>query len=469
MHSNTHPHTRGTRRRALALGSVSAMVMAALPALAGAAAPASAAASAVAAPAPAVAPIPAITGHILARTGEATPVSTTQCETTYAIACYSPLQYRIAYDLNPLYNKGITGAGETIVIVDSYGSPTIQNDLNTFDAQWGLPDTQVQIVQYGNVPPFNPKSGSMDGWAGETSLDVEYAHAMAPGAHIVLLETAVSETEGVTGFPEMMAGEKSLIDQGVGDVISQSFSATENTFPGFAQGDYSSLLKLRYAYADAATHGVTVLDAAGDSGATDAMLTGNDLYPYRVADWPASDPLVTSIGGAQLYLNNSGHRLQPDTVWNDGYGAGGGGVSAIFARPGYQGGVSKVVGSHRGYPDITMSAAVNGGAWIYTSFDPSQTGWAVVGGTSEATPLFSGIVALADQKAGHRLGNINAALYALGAQAQSGSTTTGLVDITAGDNSYSGVIGYTALPGFDLASGWGTIDAAKFVPALARL
>jgi len=103
-------------------------------------------------------------------------------------------------------------------------------------------------------------------------------------------------------------------------------------------------------------------------------------------------------------------------------------------------------------------------------FDPTQVGWGLVGGTSEATPIFSGIVALADQVAGHRLGDINAALYALGAQSlqKNSAGSTGIVDVTAGDNSYDGVTGYQAGPGFDLASGWGTIDAAKFVPALAQ-
>ena len=133
-----------------------------------------------------------------------------------------------------------------------------------------------------------------------------------------------------------------------------------------------------------------------------------------------------------------------------------------------------VVGSHRGTPDISMSAAVNGGCWVYMSFAGIETsgvdnpGWYIFGGTSEASPIFSGIVALADQVAGHRLGLINPALYALGQASQHGDSNTGLVDITAGDNSFAGVTGYAAAPGYDLASGWGTIDAAKFVRALAQ-
>jgi hypothetical protein len=100
-----------------------------------------------------------------------------------------------------------SGAGRTIVIVDSFGSPTIANDLHVFDQQWGFPDPDLQVMKFGNVPPFNPNDSTMVGWAQETTLDVEYAHAIAPGAKIVLAETPVAEVEGTSGFPEMMAAE----------------------------------------------------------------------------------------------------------------------------------------------------------------------------------------------------------------------------------------------------------------------
>jgi subtilase family serine protease len=417
-----------------------------------------------------VKPIPAVSGHI-ASAALVAPESTSDCVASFGIHCYSPLQYRLAYNLNPLYAKGITGAGRTIVIVDSFGSPTIQNDLNVFDAQWGIPDTTVQIVQAGTIPPFDPTDGTMVGWAQETTLDVEYAHAIAPGAHIVLVETPVAETEGVTGFPEMMTAEKNLIDHGVGDVITQSFGATENTFPGFDQKDFSSLLNLRFAFQDAALHGVTVLASSGDDGATDATLDGSGVFPFPVNSWPSSDPLVTSIGGTQLNLDNAGNRVSPDVVWNDGFGAGGGGVSGVFPRPLFQIGVRSVVGNHRGTPDISMSAAVDGACWVYYSFVRPTSPWHLFGGTSEASPIFSGIVAMADQVAGHRLGNINGALYLLGAASQLPHSPlhTGLVDVTSGDNSFAGVTGFPATAGYDLSSGWGTIDAAQFIPALAKL
>jgi subtilase family serine protease len=418
-------------------------------------------------------PVPAIGHPVLAKTLVA-PISTTQCRAQLGIACYSPLQYRVAYNLNPLYSgktlgRSITGAGRTIVIVDSFGSPTIANDVHVFDQQWGFADPDLKIIKFGNVPPYDPTNSDMVGWAFETTLDVEYAHSIAPGAKIVLAETPVDEVEGTSGLPEMMNAERWLINHGIGDVISQSFGATENTFPGFDSGNFSSLLDLRYAFKDALAHRVTVLAASGDNGATDLESDASTLYPYRVNSWPSTDPLVTSVGGTMLNLDNSGNRLSPDVVWNDGFGAGGGGVSGVFSRPFYQNLVAGRVGKMRGTPDISMSAAVDGAAWVYTSFGGEAVGWHLVGGTSEATPIFSGIVALANQVAHHRLGLINPGLYLLGALSQHGTHGTGIVDVTSGNNSFGGVTGFDAVRGYDLASGWGTINAAKFVPALARV
>ncbi|MET9534844.1 MULTISPECIES: S53 family peptidase [unclassified Streptomyces] len=406
--------------------------------------------------------VPAVAGHQLV-SGVSSPLPTEQCQAKWKIACYTPIQYRQAYHLNPLYKSGVTGKGRTIVIVDSFGSPTVQHDLDVYSKQFGMKSAQVQVKKWGHVPEFDPKNSDMTGWAGETTLDVEMAHAVAPDARIVLVETAVAETEGVTGLPEMMSAEKSLIDHGVGDVITQSFGATENTFPGFDKGDFSSIGKLRYAFKDAAEHGVTVLASSGDGGATDSTADGKGYYKKRVNSWPSSDPLVTSIGGTQLHLDAKGDRTAPESVYNDN-GAGGGGQSHVFGRPAFQNGEKAAVGTRRGTPDVSMAAAVNGGAWVYSSYDPTAVGWDVSGGTSEASPLFSGVVALADQAAGHRVGNINDALYTL-----SHHTSSGIVDVNDGtNNSYQGVTGYTAADGYDMATGVGTVDASRFVPALAR-
>ncbi|MYT33707.1 MULTISPECIES: S53 family peptidase [unclassified Streptomyces] len=410
--------------------------------------------------------VPAIAGHQLVH-GVGSPLSIAECRAKYKLACYDPLQYRTAYNLNALYSKGITGKGRTIVIVDSFGSPTVQHDLDVYSKQFGIPSTKVNVVKWGNVPAFDPKNPDMTGWAGETTLDVEMAHAVAPDAKIVLVETAVAETEGTTGLPEMMDAEKAMIDRGVGDVISQSFGATENTFPGFDKGDFSSIKNLRYAFKEAAKKHVTVLASSGDGGATDNTADGKGFYKERVNSWPSSDPLVTSVGGTQLHLNDKGQRIKPDSVYND-HGAGGGGQSHVFTRPAFQNVVKSTVGDRRGTPDISMTAAVDGGAWIYSSYDPTATGWGITGGTSEAAPLFSGIVALADQAAGRRLGNINDALYTLYKHSAHGKST-GIVDVNDGtNNSYEGVTGYTAVNGYDMATGIGTVDAARFVPALAR-
>jgi subtilase family serine protease len=189
-----------------------------------------------------------------------------------------------------------------------------------------------------------------------------------------------------------------------------------------------------------------------------------------------------------LHLNAVGDHTSPDTVWNDTYSvatnnfifgddgpnplAGGGGKSIIFGRPSYQNGVRSVVGNQRGVPDISMSGACNGAVNAYQSFGGQPAGWYQVCGTSEATPIFSGIVALADQVAGHPLGVINPALYQLSAE-----HAPGIVDVTKGnttvsfeqDGSLDTVVGANARRGYDLASGVGTVDAAFFVPELARI
>jgi subtilase family serine protease len=395
------------------------------------------------------------------------PPDTNFCLANFGIHCYQPAQLQKAYDLAPLFASGVTGRGETIVVVDSFGSPTIQNDLHTFDQTFGLPDPpSLRTFQpAGAVPPFDPTNDDMVGWAEETTLDVEWSHVMAPGANIVVLATPVSETEGVTGFPEIVKAENWAIDHNIGDVISMSFGATEQTFP-----NRGAIFGLRSAFKNAAEHHVALLGSSGDAGATDYQLNLSDLYTFPVTSWPASDPLVTAIGGTQLTLDESGNRLQPDVVWNDDFGAGGGGLSTVFDRPDFQDGLRSTVDHHRGVPDISMSAAVDGGVDVYYTFDPGLVGWNVFGGTSVSAPEFAGIVSLADQyNHGRRIDDLNEQLYRL-------DTKHGLVDVTQGDNTITfqntdgntyTVQGFPAGPGYDLSSGVGTIDAAYFVPALA--
>src|SRR5580693_9151354 len=186
------------------------------------------------------------------------PGTQAQCEAQFTVPCYGPDQFQTAYNEQPLFNSGITGAGQTIVIVDSFGSPTIKSDLATFDAQFNLPaPPSFRIIQpAGKVPAYNPNNSDMVGWAGETTLDVEWSHTIAPGANILLVETPVSETEGMAGFPQIVKAENYVIDHHLGQVISQSFGATEPTFPSA-----KSIYALRSAYINANAHGVTVLAA----------------------------------------------------------------------------------------------------------------------------------------------------------------------------------------------------------------
>jgi subtilase family serine protease len=410
------------------------------------------------------------------------PASTADCEQHDGIACFDPGQLRAAYQLPPLYAKGITGAGVTIMIVDSFGSPTIRADLAAFDRQFGYPAPPkfTVIAPAGKIPPFKPSDSEMDGWAGETTLDVEYAHALAPGANILLVETPVSETEGVTGFPQVVRAEEYALAHYKVGVISQSFSATEQTFTGAAQ-----LETLRGAYKEAGRSGVTVLAASGDAGATDYQSDQVDYYTSRVTSWPDSDPLVTGVGGTQLRQQGAGYK---SVAWNDTYdrawtlyaegstnpspAASGGGTSKFFARPAYQDGVKAVTGARRGVPDIAMSAACDGSVSVYSSYQPGQAGWSLTCGTSEATPEFAAIVALADQVAGHPLGVINPALYRLAAE-----HAPGIVDVTSGSNTVTfaqgastkpvTVAGYPAGRGYDLVTGVGTVNARELVYELA--
>jgi len=387
--------------------------------------------------------------------------------------CLTPGQVEDAYNLPPLYRHGITGKGETIVIVDSFGSPTIKHDLGVFDKQFNLPaPPSFKIVTpAGKIPKWNPSDSDMTGWGGETTLDVEYAHTIAPGANILLVETPVSETEGVTGFPQIVEAENWVLKWHLGDVISQSFSATEQTFSGGLK--QINQYHLRSAYITAATEkdGPTVLAASGDSGVADVELNGTTYYTHRVTSWPDSDPLVTGVGGTELVAG--AHGTFTSVAWNDTYNkhlgdgtdpyATGGGLSLLFDRPSWQNGVAKVVGGARGVPDVSMSGSCSAPVFTYQSFPQAGTpaGWYPSCGTSEATPEFAGIVALADQVAGHALGVINPTLYKLSAE-----KAPGVVPVTKGNNTVTFVQnkktytikGFPAQAGYSLDDGVGTVN-----------
>src|SRR3954462_7060819 len=291
------------------------------------------------------------------------PPTTQECLQRESIRCYAPAQLARAYNLEPLWRAGWTGGGRTIAIVDSFGSPTIREDLHAFDAAFGYPDPKLTIVQPAGKPPaFDRGDTEQLGWAGETTLDVEWAHAVAPGADILLVETPVAETQGITGFPEIVKADTYVLEHDLADVLSHSLGATEQTFTSKDQ-----LRGQRSAFVRAQAEGVSVLAASGDDGPLARDLRLRRLTT-RGVEWPASDPLVTGVGGTALTLDAEGRREAPGAA-GGGAGAGGGsggGLSTVFARPDWQDGVRALVSTARGIPDVSMSAAVDGGALVWS-------------------------------------------------------------------------------------------------------
>src|SRR3954468_24247438 len=265
-----------------------------------------------------------------------TPPTQAQC-TSAGRRCFTPQSTRAAYNVNPLYAQGYNGTGRTIAVVDSYGSDTMAHDLHVFNQAFGLApmcgeegvtcapgmpkfsQLSLQGSPATKAPPSKSKgTGQEDksAWALEVALDVETAHAMAPGANILLVHTPTAETLGVQGFPQMMAAEKYVVDNHLADVISQSFASAEDAF-----GSAQSLENLRYAFkaAAAADNGPTVLGSSGDGGSANSRKTpvgkGGSTIPFPTVEWPASDPLVTGVGGTYLCTdaNNTTTRVADNT------------------------------------------------------------------------------------------------------------------------------------------------------------
>jgi subtilase family serine protease len=404
-----------------------------------------------------------------ALSADTAPPTYADCQANYDAACYSPQDIRTAYGLNGLIDAGIDGKGQTIVIIDSYGSPTIASDLHAFDVGYGLPDppSLTVLAPLGTVPWDPTTYPDEPGWAAEVTLDVEWAHAMAPGAAIVLLTSPVDETEGVQGMPQFLALEQYALEHHLGKIISQSWGATENTFFPEVAGPQGPRVIADYEafYERAAQENVTLLTGAGDYGTSNQETNGVTFYPFPTVGFPGSSPFVTAVGGTDLYADSSGHYIS-ETVWNDsGCCAGGGGISQIFQEPGYQQSslpwtVQAQLRGMRGVPDVSYNAAVvNEFIFEYASFPGSGgAGWYGIGGTSEGSPQWAGIVADLNQYAGRPLGFLNPALYALGGAGRFSSMGR---DITKGYNGLEDVPGatapgYYATRGWDLASGWGT-------------
>lgn len=349
----------------------------------------------------------------------------------------SSAELQKAYDTAPLYAKHIDGTGLTIATLVAFGDKSAQSYLDRYDADNGLPAANLRTVEpAGAVPACTDPGVATDdcqSWGGETDLDISMIHTLAPGAKILIIATPVSETEGITGFPELMTALDYTASHHLADVVSMSLGTPEDDFAASAQ-----LHDLDSHFKNATDHGVTVLASTGDDGADGMKLDGTTPWGRPVVSFPADEPYVTAVGGTVLALNAGGDRTQPDRLWPQS----GGGVSHEFGVPAWQRNTASATGAAgRSLPDITLEGT---------------------SGTSESSPLMAAIVGLADQAAGRDLGLINPALYAIGAQ----GTGSGIVDVASGCNSTASVTGFCAGAGYDIASGWGTIDAAEFVPAL---
>jgi subtilase family serine protease len=404
----------------------------------------------------------------------AQPPTGAECLALTGAACYQPADLQAQYNFGPLYSAGDNGTGQTIVIFDSYGSPTIRQDLATFDSAFNLPAPPSFNIympegnvnyNYTSLPsPVDLHNKNVDnkiGWAYETTLDVEWSHSMAPGASIDLVVIPADETEGVQGIPNMQNAQQFALSNHLGTIWSNSWSATEQSFHNTA-----TIQNLDKLYAQAAAQGVTAFFATGDDGVANTDKQGN-VYPFPTVNYPPSSPNAVAVGGTQVTTPTASiSSYQPEEVWGT-FGAGGGGYSTVFSEPAAQSaaGITDPSGM-RGVPDVSMNAASLSAVLIYESFDPTvPPGWTQIAGTSEATPLWAGTDAVMNQADGS-LGFLLPRLYQI--YENPALYSEAFHDITVGNNSADGITGYSAGPGWDPASGLGTPNAAGLAAALSQ-
>jgi len=393
------------------------------------------------------------------------------CLTLASPPCYTPLQFRTAYGIQPLISRGITGKGETVVLPQEEawrGEPLlsdIRQDLAKFDRLFGLPapDFRVNTSLAPGAPPYQANVEELE--------DVEVVHAIAPQAAIRVILIRDSGPAEITSQVLTRFAPALRLAPSLGSVVSLSYGAAESCFTREQTAALHSALQF-----DQERH-VTVAVSSGDYGAAGQPCADAPL-PARVAMTFASDPLVLSAGGTSLAASHTTGAYIGETAWNQTdcapadsaeslCGASGGGFSDIFTRPGYQEHVPGI-GARRGVPDVSADAdfdtglalaGVLGGKFLIS---PG-------GGTSAAAPFWAAIVALADQYAGRHLGFINPAIYAI---ARSSQYHRAFHDITTGNNSITvgkvKVKGFSASRGWDPVTGWGSPDAQVLIPLLAR-
>ena len=415
-----------------------------------------------------------------------TPLNATfNCQTNRGpqfIVCYSPQQIRQSYHINTLLNAGITGKGRTIVIIDAFQDPFIQQELAAFDTIFGLPAPTFTQIAPDGLTPFNPNDPSQSGFAGEIALDVQWAHAVAPAAKIDLVLSKTNHNV------DILSATKFAVDHNLGDVISQSFGQNESCV------NPAQITLQHQIFAEATRKHITLFASSGDQGA--ALRTCDGSSWTQAASSPASDPLVTAVGATELFAapdcsvanpcptphptpgtyNNEVALNEAAGLFTQGNFSTGGGFSALFKRPEYQEGFGAIPAGHRALPDISYSGSINHGVLVAcgTCAGGANPAFFIFGGTSVGSPNWAGLIALADQLAGHRLGFINSALYRIGRSDE----INPFHDITVGNNSVQepdangnlvSVTGFNAHKGWDATTGLGTPKVNALIPLLVLL
>jgi subtilase family serine protease len=359
----------------------------------------------------------------------------------------SPATIRQAYGISQTTFGTIagTGSGQTIAIVDAYNDPNIVADLHAFDVQYGLSDpTLTRISQTGSTTlPGTDPAGKGNSWAMEISLDVEWAHVVAPDAKILLVE-AKSASDA-----DLFAAINTARNYTGVSVISMSWGG------GDTSTNYDSYFTTPSGHIP-----VTFVASSGDSG---AYGTGSRTM---VVESPASSRNVLAAGGTRLTTDASGNWVS-ETGWGNGTssasaGGSGGGVSRYETQPSWQHGVVTQSSTFRALPDVAMDADPASGVAVYDSWDSSTAPWFQVGGTSLAAPMWAGVIAIADQ------GRVLNGLTTLDGPTQTlpmiySLPNTDFHDIVTGNN------GYAARPGFDLVTGRGTPIVNTLVLDLAGM
>lgn len=370
--------------------------------------------------------------------------------TTAPIEAYWPTALQKVYNLTSLYSKGYEGQNFTIGILDFAGNPYIQQQLAYYDSIVKLPNPpNFTIVPIG---PYNPGLGIATGWDSEISLDVESAHTMAPRANMVLY---------IANLNLPLSAVIAYIDQQHKvNIISQSFSISESSLSSYpAPIYYTNIALTDVYYALGSVEGITFIASSGDVGGS-----GYSNGPLGTPGYPSTSPYVLSAGGTTTYIQfPNGSFYQ--TAWSNygfvpngvNYGGGTGGVSIVEPKPWYQWGITspKTYPNGRLGPDVSANANVYPGIYIIGGFNQTL----ITGGTSEASPLLAGMLVAVMSYVNHSLGLINPLLYQIGENPQLYSKI--FYPITFGYN-----IPWTSSYGYNLATGWGALNAGEFAQYL---